>query len=92
MCLCLQDFHCHGSQWSAVHDMRFSPHTYREARTGSQFACRSLMPLYFTTRSTQVERLNERQRVLDSIDSMQHELKDIIKLMGSPGTNILKKV
>ena len=30
--------------------------------------------------------MDERKKLIDGIDSMRNEIKDMIKLMGSPGT------
>ena len=43
MCFSLKDIHCHGRKWSAVHDIRFSPHAYRRAFTGLNFECRIIL-------------------------------------------------
>ena len=32
--------------------------------------------------------MDERKKLIDGIDSMRNEIKDMIKLMGSPGTSI----
>ena len=86
-----QDIPCYGRKRNLVNDLLFSHHAHRETGTGyhlSTIKWRIIIPIDLIGHllDFQIERMAERKKVTDGIDSLQNEIMDMIKLMGSPGT------